>query len=118
MRLLQRLAVTAVTLVALACLAAPIVIGVLAGWLHGDSRPEAYVALALVYVVLVPAIMVGMIVTFDRLNFRYMPAESRRRLSKADRRRVEAGLKLFAGQQTRGEGSGRRRDRRRRGSGE
>jgi len=115
---LKRLAVAAVTLVALACLAAPIVIGVSSGWLDGDNSLEDYLLLALIYVVLAPAVMIAMIVVFDRLDYHYMPSDARRRPSKAESRRARAGMKFLAARPTHGEGPGTRRDRRRRESGE
>ena len=118
MSLLKRLVVAAVSLVALACLAAPITIGVLAGWLHGDSSPEALVVMALIYVALMPAVVVAVIAIFDRFDYHYLPAEGRRRPSKADSRRARAAMKFLSERPTQGEGPGTRRDRRRRGSGE
>lgn len=98
---------TLVTLAALALLLVPVAIALAAGWVEvtytpwgeqpgPDSTPiEAWVGLALVYLVWAPLVMVALVFAFDRLGYRYTPPEYDPRRSRKERRRREAGMKYL-----------------------
>jgi len=96
-----------VTVAFVAALLAPFVVVLAAGWIEihftawgeqpgPDPTPvEAWVALAVGYVVWAPLVTAGLIFALDRSGYRYTPPESRRRESRAQRRRRAAGIKYL-----------------------
>jgi hypothetical protein len=98
---------TLVSLAALVALAAPVTLAVALGWIEirfapwGDrpepsSTPiEAWVLLALAYVVWTPAVFVALVLVLDRLGHKYTPAGRDRRPTRKERRRVAAGISVL-----------------------
>jgi hypothetical protein len=98
---------TLVGVAALALLLVPGAVAVATGWVEVTYTPwgeqpgpdptsiEAWVALALVYVVWAPLVMVALVFAFDRLGYRYSPPEYDPRRSRKERRRREAGMKYL-----------------------
>ena len=101
-----------VSIVALAALAVPAAVALATGWIEitvtawgetpgPDRTPiEAWVLLALVYLVWAPLVFVGLVLAFDRLGYKYMPVER----SAADerqegRRQQRSGIKYLQSQQ-------------------
>jgi len=63
-----------------------------------DPTPiEAWVALALAYLVWTPLVLVGLVYVLDRLGYRYTPPERERRPSRRERRRRDAGMRYLQG---------------------
>ncbi len=63
-----------------------------------DPTPiEAWVALALAYLVWTPLVLVGLVYVLDRLGYRFTPPERERRPSRKERRRRDAGMRYLQG---------------------
>ncbi len=61
-----------------------------------DPTPiEAWVALALAYLVWTPLVLFGLVFALDRLGYKYMPPERDRRPSRSERRRRAAGMRYL-----------------------
>ncbi len=98
---------TLAALAALVALLAPFAVALAAGWIEihftawseqpgPDPTPiEAWVLLALVYVVWAPLVLVGLVFVFDRLGYKYTPPEGDLRPPRKQRRRRDAGLKFL-----------------------
>jgi hypothetical protein len=106
------------SLAALVLLPLPAVVAFGAGWMElgwrtdrmgglgavVDENPvEAWVLLALAFLVWVPAVMVALVVVLDRLGYHYMPHERKRRPTRRERRRQRTTLRFLAGQQRPGD---------------
>jgi len=111
----RRLARLAITLLAFALAAVPLVIALLLGLQHrrlpGDvGRGSGIVlVLVLVYVVWMPAILVGWVWAQDHLGVHYAYSERRPRPTKREARRIWAGIRFLGTRPTFGEGPGPRR---------
>ena len=104
--MLRRAAIIGVTMLALVVAALPVVLTIALGWqdttiLGSQLGPgsDAYVVLALVYAVWLPATVVGMIFLYDRLGYHYFAQERQTKPSRRERRRARAGLDLLAAQE-------------------
>jgi hypothetical protein len=107
----RRLARTLLTLVAVVALVVPVALALTTGWIEVHSTPwgeqpvpdptplESWVALALVYLVWAPLVLVGLVAAFDRLGHQYMPIDRDRRPTRKERRRQAAGIRLLQSQQ-------------------
>jgi hypothetical protein len=116
----RRLARLAVTLAALGVAAVPLIVALLLGLqrrrLPGDVGPGSGIllVLVLVYVVWLPATLVGWVWLQDHLGLHYKYTE-RKRTTKRETRRIWAGMRFLAGRPTFGQGPGPRDRRTRRG---
>jgi len=96
-----------ITVASLAALLVPAVVAVATGFIEitftawgeqpgPDPTPiEAWVALALAYLVWTPLVLFGLVFALDRLGYKYMPPERDRRPSRKDKRRREAGMRYL-----------------------
>jgi hypothetical protein len=110
----RSLLVALVTLAAMAVAAAPAVVAFGLGWMSlgweseeagigrlADPNPiEAWVLLALAFLVWVPLVLVGLIWALDRLGHHYTPVDRQKRPSRRERRRRRAALKYGEGVET------------------
>jgi hypothetical protein len=100
-----------VSIAALAALAVPAAVALATGWIEitvtawgetpgPDPTPiEAWVLLALVYLVWAPLVFAGVVLLFDRLGYKYMPVERPPRTSAKKRRLQRSGMKYLQSQQ-------------------
>ena len=96
-----------ITVASLAALLVPLVVALATGFVEitftawgeqpgPDPTPiEAWVVLALAYLVWTPLILVGLVFALDRLGYKYMPPEREPRPARKERRRREAGMKYL-----------------------
>ena len=91
------------TLAAAALAALPAALAVSLGWYHtlrvpGDVGRGSglIIILVLVYMLWLPAIVVGLVYVYDRLGYHYAVAERARREPRRRRRRQRAGLRFLA----------------------
>jgi uncharacterized membrane protein YgcG len=120
----RRLTRLAVTLVAFALAAVPLLVALQLGLQHrrlpGDvgRGSGVVVVLVLVYLVWLPAILVGWVWVLDRLGVHYAYTERRPRSTRHETRRKWAGVRFLGARPTFGEGPGPRRRGKGRGKGD
>ncbi len=96
-----------VAVAALAALLVPVAVALATGWVEIHYTPwgdqpgpdptpiEAWVGLALAYLVWVPLVVVGLVFALDRLGFKYTPPARDPRPTRKERRRRTAGMKFL-----------------------
>jgi fatty acid desaturase len=96
--MMRRVAIVAVTVLALVVAALPVVLTLLLGWYRTDvlgstfgEGSDIYVILILLYAVWLPGTMFGMVYLYDRLGYQYQVHDRGVRASRREDRRQRAG---------------------------
>jgi len=96
--MMRRVAIVAVTVLALVVAALPVVLTLVLGWYRTDvlgstfgEGSDIYVILVLLYAVWLPGTMFGMVYLYDRLGYHYQVHDRGVRASRREDRRQRAG---------------------------